>query len=213
MWRGGRRRDFPVGRKPRLPITPRWALSRSTACLMCRRQSSYCPLRWAPGSRSALIVTSKLRSTKCLLIPVWLRATQTRAGLLTAVMGACDGIGDPRLQGATALTSRPAPSLDRVEERHEVRELDEASSTAIIGIGARDARDRRRPAPLDPGRDSEGSRRRAQRAEDSVDRLVHAGLAYRRDAYAFASRASIESAASQKQRHERTVRAALRLGG
>jgi hypothetical protein len=104
-------------------------------------------------------------------VPVWLTATQARAELLVAVTAGCDGIGDPRVHGATVvvdgldesgvevaeqllgearglaltwphttvlLTSRPVPSLDRVEECRRVPELDEVSSKAIIDIGASD---------------------------------------------------------------------------
>lgn len=104
-------------------------------------------------------------------VPVWLTATQARAGLLAAVAAACEGIGEPRMQGATIvvdgldqagvevaaqllgeareltitwphttvlLTSRPVPSLDQVEERREVPGLNDASSKAIIDIGADD---------------------------------------------------------------------------
>lgn len=40
------------------------------------------------------------------------------------------------LQTTVLLTSRPVPSLDRAEERHDVPELDDKSSKSIIDIGA-----------------------------------------------------------------------------
>lgn len=102
-------------------------------------------------------------------VPVWLTATQARAGLFAAVVAACEGIADPRLQGATVvvdgldeagvevaaqllsearelsiswpdttvlLTSRPVPSLDQVEERRNIPELDDSASKAVVDIGA-----------------------------------------------------------------------------
>jgi hypothetical protein len=101
-------------------------------------------------------------------VPVWLTAGQARGGLLTAAMAACEGIGDPRVQGGAIvvdgldeagvevakqllneareltiawpqttvlLTTRPIPSIDEVEERRYVPELDEDSVSEIVSIG------------------------------------------------------------------------------
>lgn len=102
-------------------------------------------------------------------VPVWLQAKQAQGGLLAAVMAMCEGIGDPRIQGATVvvdgldeagveaaeqllaqareltvvwphttvlMTSRPAPSIDRVKERRGLPELGDAALKATVDVGA-----------------------------------------------------------------------------
>lgn len=50
-------------------------------------------------------------------VPVWLAANQARNGLQAAVMSSCEGLGDPRLQGATVIVDGlDETGIDAAEE-------------------------------------------------------------------------------------------------